>query len=184
MAEPSASELELDRCEGFGAHLLIPDLPPVAAARTLSPADSEGRHKGCPLRLDSGKVVVSAAAPRRVSSAAVEQAIPAPPQSAAGVEKAIPPRRGSAAGMEKAIPARRRSAVGVEKAIPAPPQSAAAVENAIPTRRVGATAAGNRVPAPSRGSRTRQKVFRVMSGACASRASATFLNCIGLLVVQ
>ena len=86
--------------------------------------------------------------------------------------------------MEKAIPSRRGSAVGVEQGIPAPPQSAAAVEKAIPSRRVGATAAGNGIPAPSRGSRTRQKVFRVMSGACASRASATFLNCIGLPVVQ
>ena len=86
--------------------------------------------------------------------------------------------------MEKAIPSRRGSAVGVEQGIPAPPQSAAAVEKAIPSRRVGATAAGNGIPAPSRGSRTRQKVLRVMSRACASRASATFLNCIGLPVVQ
>ena len=118
--------------------------------------DSECHHKGCPLLLGSGKVVVSAAAAHRAR----------------------------AAGVEKAIPACRRSAAGVEQAIPAPPQSAAAVEKAIPNRRVGATAAGNGVPAPSRGSRTRQKVFREMSGACASRASATFLNCIGLPVVQ
>lgn len=110
--------------------------------------DSASRHKGCPLLLESGKVVLSAAAPRRQSAAAAEKAIPAQPQSAAAVENVIPPRRRSAAAVENAIPPSRRSAAVVEKAIPPRRQSAAAVENPSPPLPQSPELVGSGVPAP------------------------------------